>query len=118
MRNWNVLKLTSLLAVAVAVAPLPAGNPPAGHTEFGMGDIKELKDSIDALNRKLAEIIKSTNDGFAGLKIDMDRIKDDLKASYETKLKLEMLETKLGNLRADMDGFKGREVVSKYPGEK
>src|SRR5262245_40007822 len=71
MRNWNVLKLTSLMAVAMAVAPLPAANPPAGPTEYGMGDIKELKDAIEALNKKLGEMVKSTNDGFAGLKIDM-----------------------------------------------
>src|SRR5439155_698350 len=58
-RNWNVLKLSSLLAVAVAVTPLPASAtpPPGGPTEFGQGDIKELREAIDKKLDKLIEAL-------------------------------------------------------------
>ena len=52
LRNWNVLKMSSLLTVAVALAPLPAaaqGQADAGDTELEKLSklVKELKKTCE-----------------------------------------------------------------------
>ena len=128
MRNWNVLKLSSLLAVAVAVTPLPASAtpPPGGPTEFGQGDIKELREAID---KKLDKLIEALTNSFAGVRVDLGKINDELKSlnkdNFETKLKLEtalgrieQLQKQVDKLREDLDKVPPKDKISLYPSEK
>lgn len=130
-RTWNVLKVTSLLAAAVVLATLPA---PAGPTEVGDNDIKQLKDSIDVLNKSLTKLIENTNNGFAGVRVDLDKVRDEIKAlnkdvqtltkdNYETKLQLQAalgnvkdLEKQILALKAEVDKLQtNKEKISLYP---
>jgi len=134
LRNWNVLKLTSLMAVAVAVTPIPAVQ--AKQTDFGTTELEKLKDAIDLLNKKLDKLLTATNSGFEGVQADMARIggdlikiKGDIKslndASEETKLtlqtalgKIKLLESQVALLKSDLDKLQPRDKTSLYPPEK
>jgi hypothetical protein len=131
-RTWNVLKVSSLLAAAVALTPLPA---PAGPTEVGDNDLKQLKDSIDVLNKSLTKLIDNTNNGFAGVRIDLDKMRDEIKGlnkdvqnltkdNYETKLQLQAalgtikdLEKQVVALKVEMDKLQTKEKISLYKPE-
>jgi hypothetical protein len=121
LRNWNVLKMSSLLTVAVAFTPLPAvaqGPAEPGDTELEKLSklVKELKktcdeqketsdkqkDALATIGEKLDKLILNTTKGFDGIiKDDLAKIKGDIKAlsedSADTKL---TLQSSLGKIKA------------------
>jgi hypothetical protein len=122
MRNWTTLKLSALMAVALAVTPAPA----AGPTELGQDDLKPLKDSMDVLTKKLDAMNASLSKAFEGLEVDLKKIKNEIKAVREAgeaaqltlethKGALQTLETQVAKLRLDMDKLHGRKAL--YPQE-
>jgi hypothetical protein len=95
MRNWNILKLSSLLAVALAVTPAPAG-----PTEFGQVDLKDLKESIDSLNTTL----KTLN---GNLQKAQESIKSLTESQEETKLQIATLQSSVKFLDGQIKALKG-----------
>jgi hypothetical protein len=115
LRNWNVMKLSSLMAVALAANSVPA----APQAEQGQDDLKTLRESIVALSAKLDAMNSNLDKALTGVKLDIKLLNE---VSDETKLKvaamqlgLKALETQLANLRTEMDK---PARTSLYPGEK
>lgn len=131
LRNWNVLKLSSLMAVAVAVAPLPAPAAARGPGDTGQTELEKLtesvkkltkacddqkemidkqKETLTTINDKLDKLIGNTTKGFDGINSDLNKIKDDIKAlnedSTDTKLKLATAQAKIKSLEEQMVALK------------
>jgi hypothetical protein len=117
LRTWNVVKLSSVVAVALAVCPPLA----VAQTEIPQNDLRVLKDSVEALGKKLDETNSNLANALAGIKSDMKVLNG---ASMDTSLKMttmegtiEALRNQVGALKAEVDKLQGRGTV-KYPGEK
>jgi hypothetical protein len=112
LRNWNFIKLSSLMAVALAPIPLPAAEP----AQITQDELKALREPIDALVKKL----DAMNDTLGFVKTDVKRLSE---TSDDTKLKIATMDgainaltTQVANLKADLERIQGR--ASLYPGEK
>ena len=109
LRNWNVLKMSSLLAAAfVAIAPPPA----FGQTEVEkLGEsVKDLKKTCETLSQKLDKLIENQTKGFDGVNADLNKIKEDVKKLNEdgntTNLRLEAHLKRIKDLEADIAALK------------
>jgi hypothetical protein len=117
LRTWNVVKLSSVVAVALAVCPPLA----VAQTEVPQNDLKVLRDSVDALGKKLDDTNTNLANALAGIKSDMKILNA---GSMDTTLKMttmegtvEALRNQVGALKVEVDKLQGRGTV-KYPAEK
>jgi hypothetical protein len=117
LRTWNAVKLSSVVAVALTVSPPLA----VAQTEVPQNDLKVLRDSVDALSKKLDDTNANLANALAGIKSDMKGL---YAASMDASLKMSTMEGSIDTLRnqvaalkADVDKLQGRGTV-KYPGEK
>jgi archaellum component FlaC len=142
LRNWNVLKLSSVMVVALAVTPLPAAAAEPGETELEklsklVKELKKLcedqkdttdkqKDALATIGGKLDTLIDNTNKGFDGINAELGRLKANVKTlnedSADTKLtlqsalsKIKTLEEQVALLKADMNRLQKRDPAL-YPG--
>jgi hypothetical protein len=95
--NWKMLKWASAMAVAVTVTP----------ASFAQEKKDEILDAIKALEKKVG-------DGFTRVQQDMDTLKPIVLGN---SARIDALEKKLADLRAEFDTLKGRNI-SLYESEK
>jgi hypothetical protein len=117
MRNWKLASLSSLLAVALASAPAPAG---------GTDGVQPPTDKLKALEQGLEEMNKRLKKAFEQLGVDITAIKDDVKtikdnqADADLKLldargKVNALEKQYNQLRLDIEALRKRIDLRLYP---
>jgi hypothetical protein len=135
LHTWNVLKMTSVMAVALTVTPLSAWSAEPGDTELEKLSklVKELKKSCDdqkdsgdkqneALGKiaeKLEKLINNTTKGFDGINTDLTKLKTDVKGltddHADTKLTLQSALAKIRTLEEQM-GLQKKRDPALYPG--
>jgi hypothetical protein len=121
MRNWSVLKLSSVLAVALAAPTVQANGP----TEFGQDPekLKEIEKKLDKLIETVTIIQKGNIADMKAVREALDYLKLGLD---DTALKLagamgriDALEKQVADLRAALSKLeKNKETTSFYPAEK
>jgi archaellum component FlaC len=140
LRNWNVLKMTTVMAVTLAVAPAWSAEPGDTELEKLSKLVKELKkacddqkdtsdkqkDALATIGDKLDKLINNTTKGFDGINADLAKLKTDVKGLTEdnadTKLtvqsalgKIKTLEEQVALLKGEMNRLQKRDPAL-YPG--
>jgi len=117
MRNWKLLGLSSLVAVALASSPAPAGEKDETPTQG---------DRIKSVHEELRGLRKLVQKALDQIGADMTDVKQDLKAlkanQDDTALKLRDAQNKITDfgkqvdqLRLDVETLRKRGDVSLYP---
>jgi hypothetical protein len=135
LHTWNVLKMTSVMAVALTVTPLSAWSAEPGDTELEKLSklVKELKkacddqkdtsdkqnDALGKVAEKLDKLINNTTKGFDGINADLTKVKADVKGltddHADTKLTLQSALAKIRTLEEQM-GLQKKRDPALYPG--
>ena len=135
LRTWNVLKMTSVMAVALTVTPLPAWPAEPGDTELEKLSklVKELKKACDdqkdtsdkqkealaTIADKLDKLINNATKGFDGINANLTKLKTDIKGltddHADTKLTLQSALAKIKTLEEQLALLKKRDPAL-YPG--
>ena len=118
MRNWTVLKFSSVIALALAVAPAVNGQSDGPPDAKDDEKLKEIEKKVDALLAGLAKVcngdtacMKDLNEKLAKLKETTDNLQVMLSGSQD---KIALLEQRVDKLRKDIDNLLGRDK-SMYP---
>jgi hypothetical protein len=114
MRNWTILKLSSVMAVALAASPAVAGpteNPGATQTEEKLKDLEKkldalakrfdaLIDGLKARDENIADLYSAVNKRIDALRLEIDRLQGPRKSMYEGDKTAEEILKSLKNIEA------------------
>lgn len=117
MRNWKLLGLSSLVTLALASAPAPAG---------GTDGVQPQTDRLKSIHEDLQELKKNIAKAFERIGVDVTTVKDDLKTlkanDSDTALKLRDAQNRItdlgkvvNQLRLDIDTLRKKGDVALYP---
>jgi hypothetical protein len=120
MRNWKLLSLSTVVAVAVTAAPAPAGGtdgPPLGDR------IKAIQDKLDEMNLKvLPNAFKAIGKDMKALSDDVKRLKENDSFNgtklRDLEIKMSTMEKQLTQLSGEVQALRDKlpsATVAQYP---
>lgn len=98
LRNWKVIDLAGLFAVALASAPALAQQPADNTT-----DVKAILKRLDAMDTSLSKAFKDFGKDITDLRKQISDLQGD---QLTERVELDKLATKISKLQADLDQLK------------